>query len=223
MWFVSSTESIWLLRSLSRASSCVEHHARPLRSASRLQLGVKADSEREQHQPRKVLCSVGVACLSSGRVQETATGGGMMDARRIDDDDYYRREESNTAPSYSALSTSTWPSSYASIGSSSIPFHRSLIHVTSNAQRQESASAGVYVQKRIPPTPPCPRLLHIYISRPREIPLIRDPSRHALDTLCTATRPHFRVAGERALSFPPFSCKSSTRSIRSSFPWRPPT
>ena len=88
-------------------------------------------------------------------------------------------------------------------------------HVTSNAQRQESASAGVYVQKRTPPTPPSPRLLHIYISRPRERPVIRDPFRHPL--------PHFRVAGERALSFPPFSCKSSARSIRSPFPWRPPT
>jgi len=39
-----------------------------------LQLGVKADSEREQHQPRKVLCSVGVACLSSERVQEATEG-----------------------------------------------------------------------------------------------------------------------------------------------------
>jgi len=50
------------------------------RSASRLQLGVKADSEREQHQPRKVLCSVGVACLSNARVQE-ATEGTMVVAR----------------------------------------------------------------------------------------------------------------------------------------------
>ena len=38
-------------------------------SASKSQLGAKADSEREQHQPRKVLCTVGVACLRSERVQ----------------------------------------------------------------------------------------------------------------------------------------------------------
>lgn len=41
----------------------------------------KADSEREQHQPRKVLCSVGVACLSSERVQEAIEG--MVVARWI--------------------------------------------------------------------------------------------------------------------------------------------
>ena len=70
------------------------------RSASRLQSGVKADSEREQHQPRKVLCSVGVACLSNGRVQEATAEGMMVVARWIDD---YRRDESNTVPRYSAM------------------------------------------------------------------------------------------------------------------------
>ena len=70
------------------------------RSASRLQLGVEADSGREQHQPRKVLCSVGVACLSNGRVQEATAEGMMVVARWIDD---YRRDESNTVPSYSAM------------------------------------------------------------------------------------------------------------------------
>ena len=79
----------------------------------------------------------------------------------------------------------------ALIHSSSIPFHRSLIHVTSNAQRQEGASAGVYAPKRTPPTPPSPRLLHIYISRVRD-------TRHPPGT----PRPPFRVAGEPATVLP---------------------
>jgi len=60
---------------MSRVSrtSCVDTTRGPF-AQPQLQLGVKADSEREQHQPRKVLCSVGVACLSSERVQEATEG-----------------------------------------------------------------------------------------------------------------------------------------------------
>ena len=51
--------------------------------------------------------------------------------------------------------------------------------------------------------------------------------RHPPGTNCH-TNPHTlqgrrRACHTAALSFPPFSCKSSARSIRSSFPWRPPT
>ena len=84
----------------------------------------------------------------------------------------------------------------------------------SNAQRQESASAGVYVQKRTRPT----RLLHIYISRV-ERTVIR-PGTYSSSIPYLAT-PQGR---RRACSFvSAFSCKSSARSIRSSFPWRAPT